>query len=55
MCAFLSESVLVTFIAVLMHWEQCFACESECDMIVMLSELQLEIQNDVFIFNPINV
>jgi hypothetical protein len=31
-----SESVLVTFIAgVLMHWEQCFLCESECGMIVI--------------------
>jgi hypothetical protein len=49
-----SESVLVTLIAVvLMHWEQCFVCESECGMIVRLSELQLESQNDIFIINPI--
>ena len=34
-----SKSVLVTLIAVvLMHLEQCFVCESECGMIVMLSE-----------------
>jgi len=52
----MSESVLVTFIAVvLLHWEQCFVCESECGMIVILSELQLESQNNIFIINPINV
>lgn len=51
-----SESVLVTFIAVILtHWEQCFVCESECGMIVMLSAFQLESQNDIIIINPINI
>jgi len=51
-----SESVLVTFIAVvLLHWEQCFVCKSECGMILILSELQLESQNNIFIINPINI